>query len=94
MHSIKKNDTCELVELPQGKKAIGSKWVYKTKYNVDETIERHKSRLVARASLKDMGLTTRRPLLLWLDKKQLEWFSPLQLTKDGRYTIWMTRLHS
>nr|GEY47047.1 hypothetical protein [Tanacetum cinerariifolium] len=29
-----------------GKKVIGCKWVYKTKYNSDGTIERHKGRLI------------------------------------------------
>ena len=31
---------------PPGKKALGSKWVYKIKYHVDGTIERHKACLV------------------------------------------------
>ena len=29
MNSIKNNDTWELVELPQGKKVVGSKWFIK-----------------------------------------------------------------
>jgi len=48
MHSIEKNDTWELVELPRGKKVVGSKWVYKTKFNVDGTIERHKASIVTK----------------------------------------------
>ena len=32
--------------MPSGKKAIGSKWVYKIKYNFDGSIERCKTRLV------------------------------------------------
>ena len=46
--SIKNNDTWELVKLPKGKKCVGCKWVYKTKYNADGSIESHKARLVAK----------------------------------------------
>ena len=38
--------TWDLVDLPKGKKAIGSKWVFTIKYNANGTIERHKGRLV------------------------------------------------
>ena len=48
MHTIEKNDTWELVELPKGKKDIGYKRVYKTNFNIDGTIERHKARLVVK----------------------------------------------
>jgi transposase InsO family protein len=42
------NGTWEIVELPDGQKAIGSKWVYKKKYNADGTLERYKARVVAK----------------------------------------------
>ena len=35
------------MELPKDRKAIGSKWVFKTKRGVDGTIKRNKARLVA-----------------------------------------------
>ncbi|KAE9592424.1 putative RNA-directed DNA polymerase [Lupinus albus] len=42
------NDTWSLVELPEDKHLIGCKWVYKTKYHADGSLERHKARLVAK----------------------------------------------
>ncbi|URE13018.1 Retrotransposon protein [Musa troglodytarum] len=48
INSIEKNETWELMNLPKEKKAIGLKWVYKTKYNADGSIQKHKARLVAK----------------------------------------------
>ena len=42
------NGTWEVIELPDGQKAIGSKWVYKKKYNADGTLEQYKARVVAK----------------------------------------------
>ena len=43
---IDKNNTWNLVDPPKGKDIIGLKWVYKTKYNEDCSIQKHKARLV------------------------------------------------
>ncbi|CAI7805206.1 unnamed protein product [Closterium sp. NIES-54] len=48
LKSIEENGTWELVELPEGRKAITSKWLFKIKSNADGKIERYKSRLVAK----------------------------------------------
>ncbi|KAM2778784.1 hypothetical protein COP1_014123 [Malus domestica] len=48
IEAIQKNDTWELVILPKGHKAIGIKWVYKTKKNANGEVERYKARLVAK----------------------------------------------
>lgn len=45
--ALEENETWTLEDLPPGKRAIGSKWVYKIKYHSDGTIERYKARLVA-----------------------------------------------
>ncbi|GKC27431.1 ribonuclease H-like domain-containing protein, partial [Tanacetum coccineum] len=37
----------EIVELPEGRKSIGSKWIFKIKYKSSDEIDRYKARLVA-----------------------------------------------
>jgi hypothetical protein len=48
MESLHKNDTCDLVKLPSGKKPIGIKWVFKKKMNVAAQVENFKARMVAK----------------------------------------------
>ena len=45
---IEKNQTWELVDKPRHKRAIGVKWVYRTKLNFDGSIKKHKARLVVK----------------------------------------------
>ena len=56
MDSIHKNGTWELVDLPLGKKAIGTKWVYKIRWNPDGSVDRYKARLVAKGYAQKKGI--------------------------------------
>ena len=47
-HAIEKNDTWKLTDPPENKKAIGVKWVYKTKKNAKGQVQRYKARLVSK----------------------------------------------
>ena len=47
IQSLLENGTFELVQLPPGRKAVGSKWVFKVKRKADGSVERYKGRLVA-----------------------------------------------
>lgn len=47
MNSLKGNGTWRAVYLPAGRKAIGSRWVFKVKHLPDGAIERFKARVVA-----------------------------------------------
>lgn len=48
MKSITNNNTWELCNLPVGKKAIGLKWIYKTKSNAEGKIQKFKASVVAK----------------------------------------------
>ena len=48
IQSIEKNNTWELRTLPKDHRAIGVKWVYKTKKNAHREVERYNTRLVAK----------------------------------------------
>ena len=48
MVALDDNETWDLVQLPQGKKPISCKWVYKIKHNTDGSVSRYKARLVAK----------------------------------------------
>lgn len=55
MDSLMKNQTWELCELPSDRKAIGSKWVFKLKTNIDGSIKCFKARLVAQGFAQKYG---------------------------------------
>ena len=43
-----RNGTWKVVNLPPGKKVVGSKWIFKVKRNIDGSVERFKARFVAK----------------------------------------------
>lgn len=47
LDSLHKNSTWDLVRLPEGRKPIKNKWVFKVKRRTDGSVERYKARLVA-----------------------------------------------
>ncbi|CAL8993586.1 unnamed protein product [Prunus brigantina] len=53
---IEKNNTCSLVDRPFGKPIIGVKWVYKTKLNLDGSVQKNKARLVAKGYSQKPGI--------------------------------------
>ena len=55
-HRKKQNKTWELVDSPQGKDAIGVKWVYKVKCNADGSVQQYKARLVVKGYVQKYGI--------------------------------------
>ncbi|GJZ85961.1 ribonuclease H-like domain, reverse transcriptase, RNA-dependent DNA polymerase, partial [Tanacetum coccineum] len=56
LDSINRNNTWELTTLPKGHKAIGLKWVFKTKKDANGNIIKHKARLVAKGYIQQHGI--------------------------------------
>ena len=48
IQSIEKNQTWELMDLPTGSKAIGVKWLFKTKLNEEGEVDKYIARFVAK----------------------------------------------
>ena len=53
--SIMKNNTWDLLDRPPKCKVIGTKWVYKTKYNSHDTLDKYKARLMAKGYAQVQG---------------------------------------
>jgi hypothetical protein len=45
--SLKEHGVWDLVKLPEGRKTVGCKWIFKVKQDADGNVERYKARLVA-----------------------------------------------
>ena len=72
--SMQDNQVWDLVPLPEGKKPIGCKWIFKTKRDSEGNVERYKARLIAKGFTQKEGI----------DYK--ETFSPVS-SKDSFRTI-------
>ncbi|KAL4376081.1 hypothetical protein GQ457_02G039440 [Hibiscus cannabinus] len=56
IEALHKNNTWDLVPLPQGKKLIGNKWVFKIKRNGDDQVERYRARLMVKGYAQKEGI--------------------------------------
>ncbi|KAA0051929.1 polyprotein [Cucumis melo var. makuwa] len=56
IESLHKNKTWDLITLPQRRKPIGNKWMYKIKGNNDGQVEQYRTRLVVKGYAKKEGI--------------------------------------
>ena len=56
LSSIEKNQTWEPTDLPEGKNVISLKWLFKTKYLADGSVQKYKARLVVRGFTQQQGI--------------------------------------
>lgn len=54
--AIQRNETWHLTDLPNGKNVVGLKWIFKTKYHADGSVQKHKERLVAKGYSQQQGI--------------------------------------
>lgn len=48
LEAMEQNHTSSVVSFPAGKHSAGCRWVFKIKYRLDGSVERHKACLVAK----------------------------------------------
>ena len=56
IQSLVETKTFEICDLPEGRNAVGARWIFKSKIRSDGTIERRKARLVAQGFLQQEGI--------------------------------------
>ncbi|TYK16799.1 reverse transcriptase [Cucumis melo var. makuwa] len=56
MKALEKNNTWEICALPKGHKPVGCKWLFTLKYKADGTLDRHKTRLIAKGFTQTYGV--------------------------------------
>ena len=56
IEAIERNHTWELMELPEGEKTVGVKWIYRTKLNEKGEVDKFKARLVAKGYTQKYGI--------------------------------------
>lgn len=62
-----RNEAWDLVELPQGRKPIGSRWVLKIEHLAGGSIESYKARLVAKGYSQKAGINFEKHILKFQD---------------------------
>jgi hypothetical protein len=56
LKALTDNHTWSVVPLPTGKQAVGCRWIFKTKFKSDGSVDRHKARLVAQGFTQKFGV--------------------------------------
>jgi hypothetical protein len=82
IQSIMSNHTWEIVDLPQGAKPIGCKWIFKKKLKSDGSVEKYKARLVAK------GYTQKK------DFDYFDTYSPVARMTSIRVAIALASIHN
>ncbi|GJT60869.1 ribonuclease H-like domain-containing protein [Tanacetum coccineum] len=84
------NYTWEIVDLPVGRKAIGSKWVWKIKYKSDGEVERYKARVVAKEALQSKTEGIQASSSTYADDVMFSFFA----NQSNRPTLWTMKIWS
>ena len=94
MGSMHDNQVWTLVDLPEGRKAVENKWIFKKKTDADGNITVYKARLVAKGFRQIQGVDydeTFSPVAMLKSIRILLAIAAFLIMKFGK---WMSRLHS
>ena len=66
LRALEDNGTWQITTLPPGKRAIGCKWIYRTMFKSDGSVDKNKAKLVALGYRQKFEWAIGRHLLQWL----------------------------
>lgn len=79
--SLMRNNTWDLVHLPKGRKMVQCKWIYRTKFAADDSVDKHKARLVVKGFSQVAGVD------------YTETFAPISKMNSIRLTLAIVAAH-
>ncbi|XP_071695060.1 secreted RxLR effector protein 161-like [Rutidosis leptorrhynchoides] len=94
MEALNDNDTCKKCVIPRGKKPMGCPWVFTIKYKPDGTIERYKTRLVAKGYTQTYGIDYSKTFspITKIDTIRLYMEDEADLAEKGQYQMMVGKL--
>ena len=89
LDQIEKNQTWELVPRPKGINVIGTKWVFKNKFNEVGQVIRNKVKLVCKGYAQVEGIDFKETFTLVARLKAIRMFLLSHATRTSKCTKWM-----
>jgi hypothetical protein len=90
---IEKKKSWEMVPGPEGKNVIGSKWVFKNKFNEQGKIVRNKERLVYKGYVQVEGWDFDETFAPVARLETIGCFLPMHVVRNLKYIRWMLSQH-
>ena len=94
LDQIEKNDTWELVSRPKDKNVIGTKWVFKNKFNQYGQVIRNKVRLVCKGYAQAEAIDFEETYAPVARLEAIRMLQHCHVIKNSKYIKWMSSLHS
>ena len=95
LDQIEENETWELVPRLEDKNIVGTKWIFKKKFNQDGQVIMNKSRLVCKGYAQVEGIDFEETYALIARLKEIKMFLPLSCHKNFKlYQMDVLSLHS
>jgi len=85
LEALEQNHT----SLPPGRKAIGCKWLYKTKFNSDDTVNKYKARLVIQGCIQRQGVDYHETFAPVAKMTTVRALLAITVVKVGFFAKWM-----
>ena len=91
---IKKNETWELVARPEDKNIVGTKWIFKNKFNQDGQVIRNTTRFVCKGYAQVEGIDFEENYALVDPLEAIKFFYQCHAIETSKHIKWMSSLHS